>query len=133
MPPGDFALLNNTLYGNEHGLGERMLNLKLSSREKGLQLKMPVVCKYKDNMPSLVTDRVSKEKWLDLYHLVREESTLKISFSNGSSRYVGRIAHKDVKPLKQDRIKMEFRWLDEEEDAAAMFKEGISWITSRLC
>ncbi|KAL6702481.1 hypothetical protein ACN47E_001636 [Coniothyrium glycines] len=133
MPPHEFELLSSSLYGDEHGLGERTLSLNMLSREKRVDLRMPVICKYKDNMPTFVTDRVSKEKWFDLCGLVLEESTFKIVLSTGSFDYRARIAHQDIKPLKQDRTRTIFEWIDEEEDAVAVLKEGLHWIRSRLC
>ena len=82
-------------------------------------------------MPSLVTHKVSQDKWLDLCNLVTEEKVLKIAFSDGSSEYPGRIAKPDIQAFKHDRVELEFRW-QENDDARTVLRESVSWIKAKL-
>ncbi|KAF2847656.1 hypothetical protein T440DRAFT_538424, partial [Plenodomus tracheiphilus IPT5] len=75
--------LNKTLYGPKHSFGERSLYFEMTSVHKYLTLNVPVICRYKDNKPTLRCNRVTKDDWRDFCYLLEEKRSSRLSSATG--------------------------------------------------
>ncbi|KAL1594684.1 hypothetical protein SLS59_008734 [Nothophoma quercina] len=120
-----------TLYGSDHGFGERKVKLNLTSGQRGFTIEMPITCHYEDNRPVLSTRGVSKSEWATLCKLVTDESVLKVIFFDDSHDFLARVTPVGAKPPKLDMYQVKFRW-QEDDEVALVLKKSIKWITEIL-
>jgi hypothetical protein len=130
----DFHALNTSLYGPEHGFGERTLALRMTSRSSRYHITLPLICRYKDNVPSLLTDKVVRSTWELLYELAGEQPFLRIKLSHGPSYYFVRVGMPGKVPLEDERTEMGLVWqeYDEYDEAKEALKKGLGWVKEKL-
>ncbi|KAH9878911.1 hypothetical protein J1614_002346 [Plenodomus biglobosus] len=123
--------LNKALYGPKYGFGERLLNLNMTSGHEHLTLKMPVTCRYHDNLPTLTSNRVTKDDWREFCCLVESERVVRVIFSDGKSRFRGKVVLLGAKPPRSGGVEVSFRW-EEYDDAVIALQHGVSWLKDKL-
>jgi len=123
--------LEEALYGSEHGFGERTLPLEMRSRTSGFCIKLPLICRYEDNKPTLLLDKVTKHVWDLLCGHVEEERIIKIKLDNGAETYDARLSIPGREPLERKRAEVNLQW-QEYEEAKHALKKGLEWIKEKL-
>jgi hypothetical protein len=134
----DFHALNTSLYSPEHGFGERTLALRMTSRSSRYHITLPLICRYKDNVPSLLTDKVVRSTWELLCELAGElageQPFLRVELSHGPSYYFVRVAMPGKVPLEDERTEVSLVWqeYDEYDEAKEALKKGLGWVKEKL-
>ncbi|CBX95740.1 hypothetical protein IAQ61_004573 [Plenodomus lingam] len=123
--------LNNVLYGPKHGFGERILNLNMTSGHDHLVLKMPVICRYHDNLPTFTSNMVTKDEWREFCHLVEDERVVKVVFSDGRHDFRGKVVIPGTKKPKEGIVGVVFRWAEYDDELVAL-QQGVSWLKKKL-
>jgi hypothetical protein len=60
MLPCRYKAFSEVLYGDEYGFRERTLTLQMMPGQDNLNVKLPMLCRYKFNLPILST-RIDKD------------------------------------------------------------------------
>jgi hypothetical protein len=102
MKKTDFEALSIALYGPERGFGERTLALRMTSGSSRYHITLPLICRYKDILPCLLTDKVISSTWELLCELAGEEPFLRVKLSHGASYYFARVAVPGKVPLEDE-------------------------------
>ncbi|KAH8732656.1 hypothetical protein GQ44DRAFT_667906 [Phaeosphaeriaceae sp. PMI808] len=123
--------LSRALYGDEHGCGERTLKLEMISGQENLDIELPVLCRYENNSPVLVTSKIDKSEWVSLYNTVEARGRVKVILYDGTSDYLAKLTILGAKPPSDGGNKMKFYW-KESDDNMEFLEKGIGWITKRL-
>jgi hypothetical protein len=105
MLPHRYKTLCKALYGEEHGFGERILRLELMSGQENLDIRIPVLCRYKDNTPSFATT-IHKDYWPLLCNIVVVDGQVKVIFDDGERNYLAKLMVLDAKPPSDGGVVM---------------------------
>lgn len=133
MLPNRHGALNTSLYGNEHGFGERVLNLDMVSGQDNLDIKLPVLCRYaKDSLPILSTE-INKNEWTLLCNAVATDwkGNVKVIFDDGTRDHLAKITLPGGKPPSDGGVQMRLCW-KETEEANLLLGKGLGWIKLNL-
>ncbi|KAJ4325849.1 hypothetical protein N0V94_000411 [Neodidymelliopsis sp. IMI 364377] len=126
-----YKALRRTLYGSTHGFGERKLKLNMTPGQSGFAVKIPVVCRYEDNVPTFFTLGVSKSSWMTLCKFVSGGRVLKVIFFDDAHDFLARVTLADTEPPKTDLVEVKFHWQEDDEMVLA-WKKSIQWISEIL-
>jgi hypothetical protein len=107
MLPHRFEAFSKTLDGDEHGFGERILRLEMVSGQRNLDIKLPVVCRYEDNMLTFFA-MIHKNYWLLLGNSVVVDGHVKVIFDDGEHDYLAKLAIPGAKPPREGSVDMIF-------------------------
>jgi hypothetical protein len=123
--------LNEALYGSQYGFGERTLPLEMKSRTSKYFIKLPVTCRYKDNKPTFLFEKVTKPEWDSLCELVTGERVIKVMLNDGIRSYAGRLLLPGDASPAETRPEVSLRW-QEYEEVTYVFKKGFEWLKKKL-
>jgi hypothetical protein len=126
MLPHRYEVLNRALYGDEHGSGQRTLDLEMISGQKNLDIKLPVLCMYENNLLCLNT-KIDKDDWLLLCNIVAIDGKVKVVFDDGKRDYLAKLTLSGAKPPKDGGLKIKLRW-KEIDDAKITLEKSVRWI-----
>ena len=128
MLPHRHALLSLALYGPSHGSGLRTLDLSMLSGERHIELKVPVLCRYENNVPVLETKNVEKSEWELLCSIVQSEGRVKVIFDDGNKDHLGKLGVPGGEKPRDGGVEMVLRWKEGE----GVLGRGVRWLRGKL-
>jgi hypothetical protein len=132
MLPSRHCALSTSLYGEEHGSGERILSLDMVSGQDNLNIKLPVLCRYtQDSFPILSTE-INKNEWTLLCNIVAgARNHVKVIFDDSSRDHLAKITIPGTEPPRDGGVKMSFCRIETDE-AKLLLGKGLGWIKMKL-
>lgn len=130
MLPHRYNTFERTLYGDEHGFGERTLSLEMVSGQNDLDIKLPLRCRYKDNMPILST-AIDKKDWMLLCSIVASDRVVRVIFDDRKRDHLAKLTIPGAKPPSDGGVEMTFHW-EETDDALLLMEKSVRWIKRKL-
>ena len=131
MLPHRHAALSLALYGPEHGSGERTLDLEMLSGERHIELKLPLLCRYENNVPVLETKDVEKAEWELLCSIVESEGRVRVILDDGNKEYLGKLGVLGGEKPRDGGVEVVVRWR-EGEDVRRVLGRGVEWLRGKL-
>ncbi|QRC97890.1 hypothetical protein JI435_152270, partial [Parastagonospora nodorum SN15] len=130
MLPHRYNTFERTLYGDEHGFGERTLSLEMVSGQNDLDIKLPLRCRYKDNMPILSTV-IDKKDWMLLCSIVNSDRVVRVIFDDRKRDHLAKLTIPGAKPPRDGGVEMILHW-EETDDALLLMEKSVRWIKRKL-
>ncbi|KAF1833037.1 hypothetical protein BDW02DRAFT_399852 [Decorospora gaudefroyi] len=131
LKSADLVALSQALYGSEHGFGERILALQMTSRSPRYRIEFPICCRYKDNIPSFTADRVVRETWDALCGFASEEPFLRVKLAHDGSSYYARVSVPGNMPVQEGRVEVRLSWREYDE-VRMVLRRGVEWVKKKL-
>lgn len=119
------SALNKTLYGEEHGFGERTLELEMLSTQRHIEIRMPVLCRYANNSPIPESRLVEQSDWSALCSIVANEGGVRVTFSDGTSDFRAKLVMPDAELPRDGDVKVLFCW-KESDDTIVTLRRGLT-------
>ena len=123
--------LNEALYGSTYSFGQRVLPLEMKSRTPRFFIKLPIICRYKDNKPILLLEKVTKPTWSTLCKHIEAERITKVILDDGTRSYDARLSLPGSELLEERRTEVSLRW-QENEEAIYVVKKSLEWVKEKL-
>jgi hypothetical protein len=123
-----YEALNTALYGEGYGFGERILDLEMESGQRNLDIKLPVLCRYENNVPVLQTN-INRTHWRTLYDMVATDVTVKVILNDGRRDHLAKLKIPGSRPPRDGGVEMRLCWKETDD---SVMEKGVRWIKRRL-